>query len=141
MNTCTFLVIISFFSLINIVALSSGARELILNKSRVLVSNGLRDDNITIHCYSSDDDLGTHQLTYGANFSWHFRTNLFDTTKFYCDFNTKYGSGKYGVFTWKLSVDYCGNFCIWIVVKVGPCLQADKKYVCQDWKNPPKTLS
>ncbi|KAL8050647.1 hypothetical protein ABFX02_06G094300 [Erythranthe guttata] len=52
--------------------------------SRVTVIN-----DITIHCYSSEDDLGVHALSYGAKYSWHFHVNFWGTTIFNCDFTTK----------------------------------------------------
>ncbi|KAL7108114.1 hypothetical protein ACP275_06G094900 [Erythranthe tilingii] len=60
--------------------------------SRVTVINDIEDhnqSNITIHCYSSEDDLGVHALSYGAKYSWHFHVNFWGTTIFNCDFTTK----------------------------------------------------
>ncbi|CAA0840010.1 Plant self-incompatibility protein S1 family [Striga hermonthica] len=42
--------------------------------------------SLFISCKSRDDDLGEHELRPGQSFSWHFRTNLFKRTLFYCSF-------------------------------------------------------
>ncbi|KAK6145612.1 hypothetical protein DH2020_022432 [Rehmannia glutinosa] len=52
-----FAFLFSLFLLTNMFV-SSDARPLI----RVVVSNQIPGENVTAHCYSSDDDLGTHTL-------------------------------------------------------------------------------
>ncbi|KAL8050646.1 hypothetical protein ABFX02_06G094200 [Erythranthe guttata] len=106
---------------------------------RVTVKNDIRDESISIHCYSSEDDLGVHSLSYGTNFTWHFHVNFWGTTKFYCDFNTtKHGSGNYGVYTPTLSRDQCRIHCLWSVEENGPCVKENNSKRtpwCQNWKN------
>ncbi|EYU19726.1 hypothetical protein MIMGU_mgv1a026644mg, partial [Erythranthe guttata] len=85
------------------------------------VRNDIRDERINIHCYSSEDDLGVHWLSYGTNFTWHFHVNFWGTTKFYCDFNTtKHGFGNYGVYTPNLRREECSTHCLWSVQENGP---------------------
>ncbi|GER38859.1 plant self-incompatibility protein S1 family [Striga asiatica] len=108
----------------------------ILQKVRVVVKNGIESDNsVTIRCYSSDDNLGLHRLSYGAEFGWNFRVNFFGTTKFYCDLVTKSGYGNYGVYDYKIS-EFCNDFCLWVLTKDGPCLKhkQDRYEQCQAWK-------
>ncbi|GFQ07789.1 hypothetical protein PHJA_002922900 [Phtheirospermum japonicum] len=69
-----------------------------LEKVQVSVQNRVPNNSITIHCRSSEDDLGTHPLAYNAIFSWGFRVNFSRSTKFVCDFTTNYGSGNYAVY-------------------------------------------
>ncbi|GFP86596.1 hypothetical protein PHJA_000803400, partial [Phtheirospermum japonicum] len=107
-------------------------------KVRVIVQNDIPKENITIHCWSSENDLGTHPLSYGANFPWHFRVNFWRTTKFYCDFTTKHGSGNYGVYS-KTRAEICHNYCFWRITNDGPCLlvkNVEEDAYCQDWKHP-----
>ncbi|KAL8050645.1 hypothetical protein ABFX02_06G094100 [Erythranthe guttata] len=107
--------------------------------TRVTVRNDIRDERINIHCYSSEDDLGVHWLSYGTNFTWHFHVNFWGTTKFYCDFNTtKHGFGNYGVYTPNLRREECSTHCLWSVQENGPCVKENdskKKPWCQNWKN------
>ncbi|KAK6145681.1 hypothetical protein DH2020_022501 [Rehmannia glutinosa] len=106
-------------------------------KTMVRVSNQIPGESVTAHCYSSDDDLGTHTLAYAATFSWSFRTNIFGTTKFYCDFKTTHGSGNYGVFTSNVEL-VCGTYCVWDITAKGPCVHDQNKgTMCQEWKNHP----
>ncbi|KAL3643923.1 hypothetical protein CASFOL_011855 [Castilleja foliolosa] len=102
----------------------------------VSVQNDIPGEDITIHCYSTEDDLGTHVLDYAKNFTWHFRINLRRSTKFNCDFSTKHGSGNYGVFTPNL-YRRCDYQCDWLIRADGPCLKQPKHnnpLWCQKWK-------
>ncbi|KAK6158501.1 hypothetical protein DH2020_005815 [Rehmannia glutinosa] len=113
--------------------------EAILEKAGVIVTNKIPNENITIHCYSSEDDLGVHNLAYGSSFSWNFRINFFRSTKFYCDISTRHGYGNYGVFTPNLKRDFCYNQCEWSVHKDGPCVKqrrSEGPSWCQNWKVP-----
>ncbi|KAF8394173.1 hypothetical protein HHK36_020379 [Tetracentron sinense] len=63
----------------------------IFGKHHVYVGNDLGEGvTLTLHCASRDDDLGTHVLPYGANYTWGFRSHLWKRTLFWCDF--KWGS-------------------------------------------------
>jgi len=42
----------------------------------VQVSNGLRSGEITLHCHSSDQDLGKHLLKPTESFSWGFEISM-----------------------------------------------------------------
>ncbi|GFQ07903.1 hypothetical protein PHJA_002934300, partial [Phtheirospermum japonicum] len=97
-----------------------------------------KNHNITIHCWSSEDDLGTHKLAPNAIFSWHFRVNWKLSTKFLCDFTTVYGSGNYAVYD-SIQAESCHRYCFWKIKEEGPCLIVpnEKEYAyCQDWKHP-----
>ncbi|GER34663.1 plant self-incompatibility protein S1 family [Striga asiatica] len=91
-----------------------------LQKSRVIVTNQIPIYNETssIECYSSDDNLGVHNLSYRASYQWSFKTSLFNT-KFYCYFRTSCGEGKYGVFTNRINDLYCNYVCNWSIYPNG----------------------
>ncbi|GFP86603.1 hypothetical protein PHJA_000804100 [Phtheirospermum japonicum] len=111
----------------------------IFKKVRVLVQNRIPHHNITIHCWSSEDNLGTHKLAYNAIFSWHFRVNFWLSTKFVCDFTTIHGSGHYGVYDGPRA-RLCHKYCFWRVTRDGPCLlvkNEEEDAYCQDWQHPP----
>ncbi|KAL7147235.1 hypothetical protein ABFS83_06G094600 [Erythranthe nasuta] len=112
--------------------------EAMFEKINVTISNDIPGETINIHCYSTEDNLGSHDLIYGTNFSWSFRVNVWGTTKFWCDFTTKHGSGSYGVYTKSLSV-YCNDLYQWLVRESGPCLimsRLENRLYCQEWKKP-----
>jgi hypothetical protein len=89
-------------------------------KWHVHVVNGFGGQRaLEIHCKSDIDDLGTHTLTPGSDFNWHFRVNLPGTTRFSCDFHKDNQHASFDVF-WPESKDhwlrYRCNFkeCFWI---------------------------
>ncbi|KAL3650335.1 hypothetical protein CASFOL_006738 [Castilleja foliolosa] len=108
-----------------------------LAKTRVVLQNLIPKQNVTIHCWSSDDDLGTHQLAFNATFSWHFRLNLWMTTKFVCDFTTNKNSGRYTVYD--IYHEYvCHKYCLWEITSDFPCLVVKdnpKMNACEIWQH------
>ncbi|KAF8394182.1 hypothetical protein HHK36_020389 [Tetracentron sinense] len=61
--------------------------DLIFSKHNVYVGNDLGEGvTLDLRCASKDDDLGTHVLPYGQNYTWEFRSNFWGTTLFWCDF-------------------------------------------------------
>ncbi|CAA0838503.1 Plant self-incompatibility protein S1 family [Striga hermonthica] len=111
--------------------------QAINEKETVVLKNDIPGEYVTVHAYSSEDELGVHVLPYGANFTFHFRVNIWSTTKFMCDFTTSHGSGNYGVFNTRLG-SKCHGYCLWSIVASGPCLlQVDNNWYCQPWKKPP----
>eukprot|EP00257_Ricinus_communis_P026055 XP_025013469.1 S-protein homolog 74-like [Ricinus communis] len=57
----------------------------ILNSYHVHVVNELSPGKVLfVHCKSSDNDLGGHNLGDGQEFSWSFYMNFIKTTLFWC---------------------------------------------------------
>ncbi|CAA0817129.1 Unknown protein [Striga hermonthica] len=110
----------------------------LLDDTTVKVQNDINEgESVSVHCYSSEDDLGTHHLSYGSAIHWNFQVNVWRTTKFWCDFSTKRGSGNYGVYTRKVHVR-CGYVCVWMIRAGGPCLLQTNYHNqpwCQSWKS------
>ncbi|KAL2556511.1 Plant self-incompatibility protein S1 family [Forsythia ovata] len=98
---------------------------------------------LTIHCYSEDDDLGTHVLAYNQAFPFSFSPNIWGTTKFYCDSSTQFGSGNYAVFDHQMLTIRCGLNCVWYIKDNGPCLVINPTHElwCQPWKKPSELRS
>lgn len=123
-----------------LVLLSITSLEAFPVKTRVVVQN-LSDKTIRIHCKSSENDLGVHDLVYQQYFSWHFRPNFWRTTSFDCDIQTVYGSGYYNVFNNDKDT-VCGPECVWMVSNSGPCLVINPrggKGLCEDWQTKPNS--
>ncbi|KAL0322749.1 UNVERIFIED_CONTAM: hypothetical protein Sangu_1894200 [Sesamum angustifolium] len=114
----------------------------LVDKETVVVKNDISGENITIHCYSSDDDHGVHTLSYAANFTWNFHVNIGGTTNFYYDLTTGHGSWNYGVFD-KILENQCDDYCLWLIKATGPCLVQKMirgELYCQPWKTPPRRI-
>ncbi|KAF8394185.1 hypothetical protein HHK36_020392 [Tetracentron sinense] len=73
--------------LILVLALALNESRVVIGRQHVYVGNDLGEGlTLNLHCKSKDDDLGAHVLSYGQNQTWGFRTNLFGTTLFWCNF-------------------------------------------------------
>lgn len=102
-------------------------------KTEVKIQNDIPRENITIHCYSVDDDVGTHLLTYGQSFSIRFWPNFFGGTKFYCGVKSLHGAGIYLVFDDFIASE-CYDFCLWFIRANGLCLRRnDNSLSCERW--------
>lgn len=56
-------------------------------KYHVFIKNGISHPlPLSIHCYSTENDLGFHVLKLEDNFNFRFRMNFWGTTRFWCDF-------------------------------------------------------
>ncbi|KAJ0010081.1 hypothetical protein Pint_33737 [Pistacia integerrima] len=89
---------------------------------RVHIINALSHDNLDIHCYSLDDDLGEHNLGVGGDFTFKFGEHVILHTRFWCDM--KYGSDHsktIDVFTENIGNKHCCHTrkCFWSVREDG----------------------
>ncbi|CAI0458483.1 unnamed protein product [Linum tenue] len=107
-------------------------------KTTVTITNRLESQvELTVHCKSKDDDIGVKVLSYNQEFGFHFRANIFFTTRFYGSFEWPDGGGIHWFDIYKQNRDYsvCKD-CQWIVKSLSPCRFNDvtKAYdVCYEW--------
>ncbi|GAB2277673.1 hypothetical protein Dimus_012378 [Dionaea muscipula] len=89
----------------------------LIPKRHVYIINDLGDEmGLTIHCWSKNDDLGQHYLTYHETFSWHFRCHLFTpTTNFVCDMRWNDVHGLFPVFNQRRDAGRCLKNCSWSI--------------------------
>ncbi|KAJ0053101.1 hypothetical protein Pint_01603 [Pistacia integerrima] len=102
------LIILLFFA----VAIRLSDSAFPLNTWHVHVVNGLSHNKMMfLRCQSKDDDLGEHNLTAGAEFSWKFKNNFFERTRFWC-----YKHADFDVFWCSDDLYYRCNYknCTWI---------------------------
>ncbi|XP_048325942.2 self-incompatibility protein S1-like [Ziziphus jujuba] len=59
--------------------------QALFDSTTVHIFNGLKNESLEAHCQSKDDDLVIEQIEVGGDFNWHFRTNFFKTTLFFCN--------------------------------------------------------
>ncbi|KAL8141241.1 hypothetical protein V2J09_007262 [Rumex salicifolius] len=90
-------------------------------KYHVIVLNGLEAGGdgkvlLGVHCKSKDDDLGIRFLDVNQEFEWRFRTNVLETTLFFCGFSWVGGRKVFDAF--KDDPDFLdggcgGRHCTW----------------------------
>lgn len=110
-------------------------------KYHIIVINGLNNTNpLLVHCASGDDDLGWHTLKHADEVKWDFRTNIFDTTLFFCHFWWGENDRAFEVFRDGENED-CkdssegGNKCYWLVKPQGFYMANYKaNFPGSDWK-------
>ncbi|KAJ8747307.1 hypothetical protein K2173_013090 [Erythroxylum novogranatense] len=80
----------------------------------VKIFNQMKDgSNLTVHCRSGDDDLGTHVVDVGRPYQFRFRVNFWGTTLFSCN---AYWRGKiagFNCFDAKRDGKRCKSQCVW----------------------------
>ncbi|XP_008458671.1 S-protein homolog 1-like [Cucumis melo] len=98
--------------------------QLPLTDWQVTIINYQINASLEVHCKSKDDDLGVHVIqNEGERYSWGFKENWLQTTKFWCNFQSRLGHASFEVFwpetgTW-LS-DRCSNSnCVWVASNDG----------------------
>lgn len=86
----------------------------------VQIFNKAKDrSDIVVRCWSSEDDLGPHTLSYDQMYQFPFRTNIWGTTKFRCQVQFKDGFYR-DYLTYRQSRDGCRH-CIWHLYEDKAC--------------------
>ena len=65
---------------------------------KVTIYNYQRNSVLNVHCKSKDDDLGARVLETETHFDWSFKINFWQTTLFWCNFNSVNGYNSFEVF-------------------------------------------
>ncbi|KAJ9182382.1 hypothetical protein P3X46_006383 [Hevea brasiliensis] len=103
-------------------------------KQTVSITNVLgKGLELTIHCKSKDDDLGTREIPFNGNFSFRFRPNFMDTTLFYCNMTWQGQTHGFDIYIAQRDKDKCPhNNCSWIIKPTGPCMWNEEKQIYND---------
>jgi hypothetical protein len=112
-------------------------RNNVLNET---INNALNETiQLQAACESDDDNLGQHQISLGANYSFTFRPDIFKGTSFMCNFswnlNSSYSSYLFEIYHQKRDRKIC-RACAWKIKIDGPCEYnyVTKDYdICYDW--------
>ncbi|EEF44294.1 conserved hypothetical protein [Ricinus communis] len=93
-------------------------------KRTVKVTNGIGPGlDLTVHCKSKDDDLGTKVLPYNGYFSFRFHPNFMDTTLYFCSMSWHGQSHKFDIYTEDRDKNKCPHdYCGWLVRPSGPSM-------------------
>ncbi|KAK7264828.1 hypothetical protein RJT34_32440 [Clitoria ternatea] len=76
--------------------------------------------NMTLHCQSKDNDLGTHDIADGDEYGWEFSDNVFGTTLFFCDLGwEKVADYHFNTYSFGRDFVRCNAGCSWLVSAEG----------------------
>lgn len=88
----------------------------------VIINNTVQSkQTLSVHCKSSEDDLGLIHIPWNQTWGFRFHVNVFKTTKFRCHFTWGIGeSHEFNIFTVARDDDNFGDYevckvCIWEV--------------------------
>uniref|UniRef100_A0A7N0TCQ6 S-protein homolog n=1 Tax=Kalanchoe fedtschenkoi TaxID=63787 RepID=A0A7N0TCQ6_KALFE len=92
--------------------------------------------DITVHCWSSEDDLGVHTIRFGEFYAFNFRHNLLCNTKFVCQVKFADGVDKFfHAYHCQRDRFKCREMCDWSLYENRACLWDSD---CYDYsKTPP----
>ena len=104
-------------------------------KVHVYVINDLPGNlDLTLDCKSKDDDLGSHILHHGGQYSFSFGYGIIKQTLFYCSFQWNNELHWFNIV--ESGRDECFD-CIWYIRQSGPCLVEGRDITpdgCFHWK-------
>ncbi|KAF4371482.1 hypothetical protein F8388_002010 [Cannabis sativa] len=111
-------------------------------KTHVVIINGLDSDpsDLTLHCKSKDDDLGTHVVPYNSSYEIVFHPDLLCTTLFFCNFQWPKSQIDHFFNIYDCQRDdkkckKCKHY-IWKISSTGACMEDNKTKdftICYPW--------
>ncbi|XP_057419172.1 self-incompatibility protein S1-like [Lotus japonicus] len=108
----TILVIVAATSMFTVpVHARQGGGDLAGPKTTVTVEN-YSGHSVSAHCWSSEDDIGEHNLGDGQKFSWTFKVNYFGTTKFVCTLKWNNIEKFVTIYLAKMDKSRCASQCL-----------------------------
>ncbi|KAE9591134.1 putative plant self-incompatibility S1 [Lupinus albus] len=78
--------------------------------------------NLQVHCKSKDDDLGVHNVTYGGDYQFQFRPNVFGTTQFFCGLAWNGILHYLDAYIHQRDMQRCDPDCFWTIYTNQACL-------------------
>ena len=91
----------------------------------------MKNSTLLAHCKSKDDDLGKHEIGPGEKYSRTFKEIIWQSSRFWCNFNSKHGVASGEVFWPKMenwSSNQCYNsICTWAAGDDGISLRLGSK--------------
>ncbi|XP_018845939.2 S-protein homolog 3-like [Juglans regia] len=118
-------------------AVSKSEAGFLQHKARVRISNDLGEGmDLSVHCISGDDDLGTHLIPYHSGYyEFGFRPNFQGTTLFHCGFQWNDVFHHFDIYNAVRDQLLC-NLCLWNIKADRPCMfnkETSKYDLCYDW--------
>ncbi|CAL2225583.1 unnamed protein product [Prunus armeniaca] len=94
---------------------------------------------MTIHCKSKQDDLGSNLIPIKGKYEFSFRPNFWGTTQFYCSFQWGTEFHYFDIYMGDRDHENCDSYkCMWSIIPKGPCMW---NYLtghydnCKDWND------
>lgn len=90
---------------------------------------------MTVHCKSKDDDLGSHVISVKSTYEFSFRPNFWGTTLFFCRFEWGSESHYFDIYISYRDHPLC-NVCLWSIRPKGPCIWNYETHfydICFQW--------
>ncbi|KAB2610278.1 hypothetical protein D8674_018310 [Pyrus ussuriensis x Pyrus communis] len=86
--------------------------------STVTMTNDLGAE-LTVHCKSGDDDLGSHVVAVQGTYEFSFGTHVFGRTLFFCNFQWSGNSHYFDIYIQDRDLQWCVK-CKWSIRPEGP---------------------
>lgn len=95
------------------------------NATSVKIINDLaRRSQLTVHCKSGNDDLGSHVLSFRQKYSFDFIPHPFGGSLYFCGVTFNGKSHRFDAYRDDgKNYIYCNVDCVWKIREKGPCLQ------------------
>ncbi|KAH7573097.1 hypothetical protein JRO89_XS03G0068300 [Xanthoceras sorbifolium] len=108
------------YAVLFILALATSISPVVLS-FEVFIFNILGTDaTLTVHCKSTDQDLGTHVLEREAHFNWDFKIGKGSPAIYDCDLSYDKITGHFTMFNEQRDALRCGDEkCLWKVQQDG----------------------
>lgn len=94
-----------------------------MDRKFVSIKNDLEgSQELTIHCKSSNDDLGVHVLVASKSFEFNFKPTWIGDTLFYCSFQWDGEFHYFDIYHDRRDIKKCTQ-CLWSIKStgIGPC--------------------
>ena len=132
----------SLLLLLMIVSLFEGEKaEIIESGTRVTVQivDGLsRNQDLTLHCKSKDNDLGQHTIKSPQVYTFSFFPRFIGKTLFFCNFWWSSNTSSHYFNIYDQDRDWC-KACTWHISESGVCLENDGlgRKLCYSYNSKP----
>lgn len=77
--------------------------------------------NLTVHCKSGDDDIGTRILALYGTYEFKFNPNFFGGTLFHCQIDWPNNPHRFDTYVQSRDAQRCHSDCCWNIIPRGPC--------------------
>ncbi|CAL0323202.1 unnamed protein product [Lupinus luteus] len=104
-------------------------------KVKVVVTNMISLNQLTVHCKDKTHDDGSNTLKPGESHRFKFVPDPFGfASLWFCSFNWTGASHNFDIFVEKRDINCLNDICLWDIYASGPC-KIDKEMTCYPWNS------